>query len=157
MKKFALIIAAAMLLMGIQLAWAAEEAPADPHGEMAMPREGSIVHTELYGSDLAVMQSFYTDLFGWVFTPMDETYVMFDDGEGHSGGITSNAGPMGGEQGGMSTVVYLWTLDIDAKLAEIEAHGGKTVMPQTPIPGYGAFAIFADPSGNNVGLFTASM
>ena len=157
MKKFALIIAVAMLLLGIQLAWAAEGEGHSAPAEEAMPAEGSIVHTELYGSDLAMMQSFYTDLFGWTFTPMDATYVLFDDGEGHSGGITSNPGPMGGEQGGMSTVVYLWTLDIDAKLAEIEAHGGKTVLPQTLILGYGAFAIFSDPSGNNVGLFTGGM
>lgn len=155
MKQLGLFVAAIMLLMGVQLAWAGPEEGGAAAAEMEMPPAGSIVHTELFGSDLAVMQSFYSDLFGWTFTPMDETYVMFEDGDGNGGGITSNAGPMGGEPGRMTTVIYLWCLDIPAKLAEIEAHGGSAVMPLTPIPGYGAFAIFSDPSGNNVGLFTA--
>ncbi len=38
---------------------------------------------------------------------------------------------------------------------EIEAKGGKTVMPVTEIPGMVIFAQFADPEGNIVGMTKA--
>jgi predicted enzyme related to lactoylglutathione lyase len=43
---------------------------------------------------------------------------------------------------------------IDATLETIEAHGGKTVLPKREIPHVGWWAVFADPSGNHLGLFT---
>ena len=42
-------------------------------------------------------------------------------------------------------LVYLATDDIDATLATIEAHGGKTVLPTTEIPQVGWWAVFTDP------------
>ena len=35
-----------------------------------------------------------------------------------------------------------------------ESLGAKTLMPKTSIPGIGWFALFADPTGNQVGLYT---
>ena len=35
---------------------------------------------------------------------------------------------------------------------EIEAAGGATVIPETPIPDGGSFAWFTDPGGNTLGL-----
>ncbi|HEX4202864.1 MAG TPA: WYL domain-containing protein [Ktedonobacteraceae bacterium] len=49
-------------------------------------------------------------------------------------------------------LVYLTTDDIDATLAAIEAHGGKTVVSKTEIPHVGWWAIFTDPAGNHIGL-----
>jgi len=51
-------------------------------------------------------------------------------------------------------VVYIGTGDINATLAEIEKHGGKTISPKTEIPGMGWFALFSDPGGNLVGIYT---
>jgi uncharacterized protein len=46
---------------------------------------------------------------------------------------------------------------IDDALKQVEAAGGTTVTPRTPIPGMGAFAYFKDPEGNVLGLWeTAS-
>jgi predicted enzyme related to lactoylglutathione lyase len=53
-------------------------------------------------------------------------------------------------------LLYISTDDIDATLAKIEAHGGKTVVPKTEIPQVGWFGIFTDPTGNRVALFTAT-
>jgi len=52
-------------------------------------------------------------------------------------------------------LLYIGTDDIDASLAKVEAHGGKTVLPKTEIPGIGWFAIFTDQTGNRLALFTA--
>jgi predicted enzyme related to lactoylglutathione lyase len=44
--------------------------------------------------------------------------------------------------------------DIAEALANIEAAGGRTLTPRTEIgPGMGAFAAFADPVGNQFGLY----
>ena len=37
---------------------------------------------------------------------------------------------------------------------KIESLGGQTLLPKTEIPNIGWFALFADPTGNRVGLFT---
>jgi predicted enzyme related to lactoylglutathione lyase len=50
--------------------------------------------------------------------------------------------------------VYVGTDDIAGTLAKVEKLGGKTYVPKTEIPGMGWFAIFSDPSGNKIGLYT---
>lgn len=44
--------------------------------------------------------------------------------------------------------------DLQAYLDKPASLGGKTVVPPTPIPDVGAFALFHDPEGNLVGLFS---
>ncbi|HXP86796.1 MAG TPA: VOC family protein [Bryobacteraceae bacterium] len=54
---------------------------------------------------------------------------------------------------GAGSVVYLSAMKIDAAIAQVEAAGGKIVIPKTPIgPGMGFFARFLDLEGNLVGL-----
>jgi len=51
------------------------------------------------------------------------------------------------------SVVYLSTPNIDAAIAQVEAAGGKIIVPKTAIrPDRGFFARFLDPEGNLVGL-----
>lgn len=45
-------------------------------------------------------------------------------------------------------VIYFSVEDINAALAEIEAAGGKTVVPETSIGEHGFFARFLDTEGN---------
>ena len=40
-----------------------------------------------------------------------------------------------------------------ASLDNAVALGGKALVPPTPIPGIGHFAMFSDPAGNNIGMF----
>jgi predicted enzyme related to lactoylglutathione lyase len=54
---------------------------------------------------------------------------------------------------GTGSVVYLSTKKIDHAIAQVEAAGGKIVIPKTSIgPGMGFFARFLDLEGNLVGL-----
>jgi len=49
-------------------------------------------------------------------------------------------------------VVYFSVDDIDEALRRIVAHGGKTLMPKTPIGQYGFIAQYEDTEGNRLAL-----
>lgn len=53
---------------------------------------------------------------------------------------------------GAGSVVYLSAKQIDPAIAQVEAAGGKIVIPKTPIGQGGFFARFLDLEGNLVGL-----
>ncbi len=44
--------------------------------------------------------------------------------------------------------------DLQVPLDSAMAKGSQIVMPPTPIPEMGAYAILADPAGNTIGIFT---
>lgn len=109
---------------------------------------GHVCHIEIASRDMAASKKFYGELFGWTFKPMGETYEFFDAGNAQ-GAIDTDAKPSA-----EGTVLVLYCDDINAKLAEIEGAGGKTIKGKTPIPGHGAsYAYFADPAGNRMGIF----
>lgn len=112
---------------------------------------GAIVHVELPATDRAAAGQFYSELFGWQINEHPEmNYTTFQADGGPGGGFVSAC-----EQVKAGDVrVYVATDDIDGTLADVERLGGKTLMPKMPIPNVGAIAIFADPTGNAVGLFT---
>jgi predicted enzyme related to lactoylglutathione lyase len=115
-----------------------------------------VVHIEIPAANPASDSQFYADVFGWTLRhepSMD--YHMFEAKGGPGGGFVKT-----GTENGMNTqpgqvLVYIDSDDIDATLADIEAHGGKTVSPKMEIPGTGWFAIFTDPTGNRMALYTA--
>jgi predicted enzyme related to lactoylglutathione lyase len=51
----------------------------------------------------------------------------------------------------LSALAYIYTTDVQAKLAEIEAAGGKRMCEPMRMPG-GCFGYFKDPSDTNMGL-----
>jgi predicted enzyme related to lactoylglutathione lyase len=52
------------------------------------------------------------------------------------------------------TRVYIMVDSIAESLQRIQDSGGKVITPRTEIgPGMGAFAAFADPVGNEFGLY----
>ncbi len=53
------------------------------------------------------------------------------------------------------TIVYINTEDLEGDLAKAQSLGGELVAPKMDIPNMGAFAIFRDPTGNLVGLWTS--
>lgn len=117
-----------------------------------------IVHIEIPATDIETTSKFYGDVFGWqIQTDPMYNYSMFHAEGGPAGGFVKVGEPH--DQGTMhykpgEVLVYISTDDIDATLAQIEAHGGKTVVPKTEIPHVGWFGVFTDPTGNRVALFT---
>jgi predicted enzyme related to lactoylglutathione lyase len=49
--------------------------------------------------------------------------------------------------------IYVLVDDLQASLDKAQSLGGKTVVPPTPIPNVGSFALFTDPEGHVIGLF----
>lgn len=110
-----------------------------------------ISHIEIPATNPGTAGTFYHDVFGWkIETNPEHNYVTFQSEGGPRGGFT---GPSEPSYKPDRLLVYIATDDIDATLAAIEAHGGKTVLPKTEIPHVGWWAVFTDPAGNHLGLF----
>lgn len=111
-----------------------------------------IVHIEISAEDPKQAADFYRSLFGWEIEADEELdYWQFSAEGGPGGGFVLpgeayNAGDV---------IIYLAVDDIDASLAQVEEHGGSVLVPKTEIgAGMGWFALFFDPSGNKLGLYT---
>jgi predicted enzyme related to lactoylglutathione lyase len=111
----------------------------------------AIVHIEIPANVPHEASDFYAKLFGWkIMTDEAMDYVMFEPDDGPGGGFSR----IGERVKPGDVLLYIDTDDIAATLAEIEANGGSTVQPKTEIPTIGWFAVFQDPTGNVLGLFT---
>ena len=99
-------------------------------------------------------REFYTSLFDWSFDEMEMaqggTYAMFQPaGGGPGGGLMAKPA---------AEVPTAWTPyvavdDLAAACSRVRRLGGQVLMDQTPVPGHGAFAIIADPTGAVLGLW----
>ncbi|HWQ11631.1 MAG TPA: VOC family protein [Roseiflexaceae bacterium] len=114
-----------------------------------------IVHVEIASRDPKASGEFYQQLFGWKIQTSEEmNYVMWQP-EGSTGGGFSPIDNQGVRP--HDTIVYIGTDDIDATLSRVQSLGGKVLMPKTEIPTVGWFAIFEDPHGGRLALFTGTM
>ena len=122
-----------------------------------------IVHIEIPARDTKAASRFYAETFGWTMqTDPTFDYTTFRPDVGPGGGFV-NAGqtidprdPDAHRYDVGKVLIYIGADDIDASLRAVEANGGKTLKTKTEIPGIGWFAVFSDPAGNTVALFTAA-
>jgi len=119
-----------------------------------------VVHFEIPADDVARAKEFYGSIFEWelqdypemqytiaMTVPVDDQQMPTQPGAINGGMMKrSNTTPS-------SPVLTIEVQSIDEALKKIEAGGGETVTPRTPIPGMGAFAYFRDTEGNTLGLF----
>lgn len=121
---------------------------------MALVKKHPIVHVELSAKDREKLASFYEDLCGWTPKHFPEmNYSTFNTGvEGPGGGYN----PVNDENPAGTVLVYIGSEDIDADLKTVEKLGGKVLVPRSPIPGTGWYAIFEDPSGNKMGFLSGN-
>lgn len=112
-----------------------------------------IVHIEFSAKDLVAAARFYNQLFGWTTEQEPQmNYATFRAEGGPGGGfspLTENNSPG-------TVLVYILSADIEADLAKAASLGGKIITHKMEIPGEGWMGVFADPTGNKVGLFTNS-
>ncbi|MBI1800813.1 MAG: VOC family protein [Chloroflexi bacterium] len=104
-----------------------------------------IVHLEISAKNPAVSDQFYASVFGWAIE-VDSKFNYHQ--------FRAEGGPGGAFVEGEGIIPYIYTDDVDTSLARVEAAGGKTISPKMEIPGTGWFALFSDPAGNRIGLFT---
>ncbi len=113
-----------------------------------------VVHFEVIGRDGKKLQDFYRKVFEWKIdadNPMQYGMVGAQGGEGIGGGVSGYAG----EDGHRGVTFYVQVPNLEQTLKQIEAAGGKTVMPPADVPGGPRMAQFTDPEGNWIGLIQA--
>lgn len=109
---------------------------------------------ELMTTDPDAAAAFYGDVVGWKIAGhsapaagggVDYRMIGRDDG-GNAGGVLGLSPEM--TEGGARPcwLGYLYTSDVDATAAAIEADGGRTIMPASDLP-VGRIAMMADPGG----------
>jgi predicted enzyme related to lactoylglutathione lyase len=116
-----------------------------PFGANFKTAEGTVCSVEMHAADGAAAARFFGDLFGWGSMETMPQYMAFDPGAGIAGVFQSHTPALPG-------VAYLYARDVVAKVAEIEAAGGKRTGDPMPVPGLATFGYFTDPSGTNMGL-----
>lgn len=108
-----------------------------------------VVHFEIGAQEPAPLHRFYAELFDWRVAEVPGAgYALVDTagGGGINGGIgTSRAGTPW-------ATFYVAVEDPQAVLDRVQSLGGRTVVPQTEVPGMITFAMFDDPDGLLVGL-----
>ena len=109
---------------------------------------GNLVHFEIPSKDTGRAKEFWGSLFGWEFQSWDgaNEYHMISGTE-PGGGLYPT---QGGESG---LTVYFDTDDVEGTAGRVESLGGRVVMPKTPIPTIGYFAVCEDTEGNPFALF----
>ncbi len=114
-------------------------------------KQRPIVHIEISTTDRIASAKFYTELFGWKVEQAPEfNYATFVAEGGPGGGFNSVS-----ENYPAGTIVsYIGTDDIEGDLALAEKLGAKVLMTRIEIPGMGWTAMFLDPFGNKIGLWT---
>jgi len=111
---------------------------------------GKICYLEIPANKAEDAAGFYSSIFGWTVRQRGDGNLAFDDSGSVSGTWVKEADRTPDER----TRVYIMVDDIAESLKQIEAAGGKVLHPRTDIgPDMGAFAIFADPVGNEFGVY----
>jgi uncharacterized protein len=121
-----------------------------------------VVHFEIPVDDRARAKEFYASVFDWdvedqdmgggsVYTTVGTVEVDDKMTPKEPGAI--NGGLMDRTKDTPAPVITVGVDAIDDSLKKVEASGGSTITPRTPIPNMGAFAYFKDSEGNVVGLW----
>jgi uncharacterized protein len=109
-----------------------------------------LCHFELMTENPEKCMAFYTKVLGWEFKDSGMPgYTMIGTGQPPEGGMMKR--PPEAPHAAMN--VYFMVQDIADTLGKVTKAGGSVIVPKTPIPNVGSFAIFADPDGITVGIF----
>jgi len=112
----------------------------------------SLDYVELGVADLAATRRFYEVAFGWQFNDYGPVYagIRAPDGDGEVGGLNATTPPSRG-----GALVLLWSDDLDATVTAVREAGGEVLQDPYEFPGGRRFH-FADPSGNELGVWSAT-
>jgi len=111
---------------------------------------GKICYLEIPASRAEDSARFYSEIFGWKVRPRGDGNLAFDD----AGGVSETWVKESDRTPDERTRTYIMVDSIAESLRRIETGGGRIITPRTDIgPNMGAFAVFADPVGNEFGLY----
>ena len=108
-----------------------------------------LCHFELMTDDPQKCKDFYGAVFDWQFDDQSMPgYTLINTGAEPTGGVF----PRPAEAPHVCANIYFSVDDLDATLGKVAEHGGSIIVPKTPIPNVGHFAMFADPEGILIGV-----
>ena len=111
---------------------------------------GKICYLEIPAKTAEASAEFYSTIFGWKVRTRGDGELAFDDTGGVSGTWVKESDRTPDER----TRTYIMVDAITDTLKRIQAAGGRVLTPRTEIgQNMGAFAAFADPVGNEFGLY----
>lgn len=118
-----------------------------------------VVHWEIWSHKHKKLGEFYAKLFDWKVdfnNPLN--YGVVDAGGAATGGqVGINGGIMKPQPGAIPAshlTFHVQVEDLQAMLDNAVGLGGEVVVLPTAIPGVGSMALFKDPDGNVIGLFS---
>lgn len=110
-----------------------------------------VIHFDISADEPENAVRFYETVFGWKFDkwegPMEYWMIKAgpEDEPGINGGLSKRT-PDGVD------VNTIGVPSLDEYVKKIEEAGGIIIVPKSPIPGIGWFAVFKDPEGNVFGM-----
>ena len=108
----------------------------------------AIDYVELAVSDLDAAKAFYTSAFGWSLNDYGSDYAGIQGPDREVGGLRLDSDVRSG-----GPFVLLWSDDLERSAEAITAAGGTITAPIYSFPG-GRRLHFADPSGNELGVYS---
>ncbi len=109
-----------------------------------------LCHFEFQSDDPEKCQQFYGSVLGWEFDSQSMgDYTLIKTGSEPGGGLMKRPPQVPAP----CLTVYFLVDDIAATLNKAQQAGGKVLVPETPIPNVGAFAVLSDPEGLHFGIF----
>lgn len=123
-----------------------------------------VVHFEIPYDDGDRAGSFYQKAFGWQTMTMPEmqyTMVMTgptdpEQGPSEAGFINGGMFQRSDQFAATAPTIVIDVPSVDDALREVEAAGGKTVAPRTPVGDMGFSGYFTDTEGNVIGLWESA-
>jgi predicted enzyme related to lactoylglutathione lyase len=121
---------------------------------MRMP---NVCYFEIPVEEMERAQTFYKELFQWRFEKMPGSseecdYWSIQTGTADEPGI-SCGGMMKKQTPTHMVTQYINVDSLDTYVEKAKKLGGTMLMPKTPVPGKGYFALFLDPEKNPFGLW----
>lgn len=115
-----------------------------------MNRHEKISYLEFPSNDLAATKAFFSEVFGWEFEDFGSEYTAIHNA-GLDGGFFKSDQAVSTENG--SVLVVLYSDDLEATQAKIEAFGGNIIKPIFSFPGGRRFH-FCDLTGNEYAVWS---
>lgn len=122
-------------------------------------RRGRLVHFEIHATDPQKLVTFYTKVFGWQVQPvpgMEYWFVSTGDKSepGIDGGLMRRRGPAAPEGAPVNSFVCtIKVKTIEQGPRDVDAAGGRQVVPKLAGPAMDWSAYCKDPDGNIFGLW----
>jgi predicted enzyme related to lactoylglutathione lyase len=143
-----------LLVAAMSAACASSGSTAAPPAAAAPSASGTFLWQDLVTTDVKAARAFYTALLGWEFeaTRGGRAYLLARTDAGPVGGLVDISGM---KDASSHWVSYVRVAGIDRAIQQVEAAGGKVIVPPRTV-GVGRAGVIADPQGAPLGLLEPS-